>query len=210
MWELKRYGYEWREWRGCRIVQGTKDASPLEGRRYAELYQIHSAVVRVVSSPVKLVGDALITSVPNLPLVVRTADCYPVFLYEPNKRVCGIYHAGWRGTLLEIGKEVVKMMVDVFDCSPSSIFVVFGAGIGKESYRVGEDVYKLFLKKFPEALEERDGRYYLDLYLANRISLEKKGVSRISPPAWDTFIHKEFYSNRRGEKKKNIAWIELL
>ncbi len=210
MWERKEYGYEWKKWEGCKIVQGVRHIFPLKGREYAELYQIHSSLVRVVDKPVKVVGDGLVTSVPGLPLVVKTADCYPVFLYDSDKRICGIYHAGWRGTLLEIGREAVRVMKEVFDCLPSSIWVLLGAGIGKESYTVGKEVYELFLKKFPEAVEERNGRYYVDLYLANRISLEKEGVKEIIPPRWDTFIHEEFYSKRRGDTERNIAWIELL
>ncbi|MBI4832252.1 MAG: laccase domain-containing protein, partial [Candidatus Lindowbacteria bacterium] len=58
--------------------------------------------------------DALITDVPGIPIGVFTADCVPIFLYDPGRMAVGIVHAGWRSTVLEIASKTVKKMAQEF------------------------------------------------------------------------------------------------
>src|SRR5580704_157826 len=76
------------------------------------LHQIHSDVVRSFDSvPAKQCkGDASVTKRPGLLLGVRTADCAPVLLVDPKKRVVAAIHAGWRGTLARIVTKTVGQM----------------------------------------------------------------------------------------------------
>lgn len=63
--------------------------------------QIHSDIVNVVDESTvasKIEGDALVTNLKNVPLLIFTADCVPVAIVDKKNKVIGVAHAGWRGT----------------------------------------------------------------------------------------------------------------
>ncbi len=84
--------------------------------------------------------DAQITNVPNLPLIVYSADCVPILLADPVKKVIGSVHAGWRGTVMGIAAKTVKKMQDVYGCDPKDIRAVIGPSIGLDNYEVDQTV----------------------------------------------------------------------
>ena len=84
--------------------------------------------------------DAQITNVPNLPLIVYSADCVPILLADPVKKVIGSIHAGWRGTVMGIAAKTVKKMQEVYGCDPKDIRAAIGPSIGIDSYEVDETV----------------------------------------------------------------------
>ena len=86
--------------------------------------------------------DAQITNVKNLPLIVYTADCVPILLFDPVKEVIGTVHAGWRGTVSGIAAKAVEKMTEVYGCTPSDIRAAIGPSIGPENYEVDENVIK--------------------------------------------------------------------
>jgi len=115
--------------------------------------QVHSDIIhRVEAAPREpLAGDGLITQTPGLLLTIRTADCYPVILADPCRRVVGVFHAGWRGTLARIVEKGVGEMRRHFRTEPSDILAAIGPGIGACCYKVGEEVREKFLARFPYA-----------------------------------------------------------
>jgi YfiH family protein len=109
--------------------------------------QVHGARVAVVDSeqavPVPGV-DALVTAVPGLVLTILCADCMPIYIVEPIKRVVALIHSGWRGTAANIVANATNVLKDQFDVKPRSCHVAIGPCIGAESYEVGRDVADLF------------------------------------------------------------------
>jgi len=126
--------------------------------------------------------DGLLTDVPGLPLAVFTADCAPVFLYEPTKRIVGLAHAGWRGTVSRIAEALVGALEEQFGADASSCRVAFGPSAGPCCYEVGEDVVTAFRdnghpveKIFSHGEREK---LHLNLWEANALQLERSGVPR--------------------------------
>ena len=88
-------------------------ALDMDVRRAVLSRQVHRDDVRTVTAADAGKGlwtprdydsaDALITDVPGLPLVVFSADCNVILLYDPVRRAVGAAHAGWRGTAAGIG-----------------------------------------------------------------------------------------------------------
>jgi polyphenol oxidase len=119
------------------------------------LHQIHSDVVRafpsVPTKPHK--GDALTTDHPGLLLNVRTADCAPVLVVDPKKRVVAAIHAGWRGTLRRIVVKTIGHMQMQFKCRPQDLLAAIGPTIGGCCYEVGTEVAAAFAAKFANAAE---------------------------------------------------------
>ncbi len=86
--------------------------------------------------------DGLVTDVRGITLVTFYADCVPLFFYDPSNHAIGMGHAGWRGTVLDIGGKTVRKMTDVFGSKPSELVVGIGPSIGVCCYEVDESVKK--------------------------------------------------------------------
>ena len=112
-------------------------------------HQVHDCKVAVVDRPdltrEDLEGyDALVTALPGVAVGVRTADCVPVLLYDPAKRVVAAVHAGWRGTVLHIPEKAIGVMSQAFGTRARDLRAVVGPSIGPESFQVGEEVAEHF------------------------------------------------------------------
>ena len=80
--------------------------------------------------------DALITDRKNLPLVIFTADCLSIFLYDPTTSAVGLVHAGWRSTRENIVTKTVQLMQQQFNSQTSNLYVGFGPAIRGCCYEV--------------------------------------------------------------------------
>nr|WP_245301978.1 peptidoglycan editing factor PgeF [Symbiobacterium terraclitae] len=129
--------------------------------------------------------DALITDRPGLGLVVTAADCVPVYLYDPVRRVVGVAHAGWRGTVAGIAAATVRAMAARFGCDPADVHAAIGPSIGPCCYEVDDAVVRPVRGYYGDRAQAllrpgaRAGRHMLDLWTANRLDLESAGVRHI-------------------------------
>jgi polyphenol oxidase len=159
------------------------------------LKQIHSNRVLTATSPgFQGEGDAAITVQPDLPISVRTADCYPILLADTRNHAVAAIHAGWRGTAAHIVVKTLEKMNDEFGTQPVDIVAAIGPGIGACCYEVGEEVAREF---------GFDVRTHLDLLKENRKQLEASGVppEKIEALGVCTFCDAErFFSYRRDQK----------
>jgi YfiH family protein len=149
--------------------------------------------------------DALVTNVPGICIGVTTADCVPILLYDPEKKVVAAVHAGWRGTVKQILSKTVSFMVAEYQSDPASILAGIGPSIGLRSFEVGEEVVEEFLaaglpvEQFG-CRNEHTGKMHLDLCKANSIQLQDMGVPvcQIEMAGLCTFSEDElFFSARR-------------
>ncbi len=178
----------------------------LDERRFCTVWQVHGReVIAVEDSPCGggILGkaDGLITNRPGAVLTMRFADCVPILLYDPTKRVIGLAHAGWRGTVAGVAQSVVEAMIERYGCQPEDIQAGIGPSIGPEQYRVGEDVVNAVCQAFGESdgliRRSEDGGVYLDLWAANRRALHAAGVRQVEVAGLCTATRThEFYSHR--------------
>lgn len=129
--------------------------------------------------------DALVTNEPNVTLVTHYADCTPIFLADPEKKVIALAHAGWRGTIAKIGEITVETMQEEYGCDPTDIIAVVGPAIGFCCYEVDAPVFEEFaslteLKPayFTQTLGH--GKYLIDLKETNRRMLMEAGLLSIN------------------------------
>ena len=175
-----------------------------------------------IYSPKEMRGvDGLITDKSKVCLVTFYADCVPLFFLDPVKKVIGLAHAGWRGTVLEIGRKMVERFCKDFGSKPSDILAGIGPSIGPCCFEVGQDVEGEFATAFPAWRDmiirpaETPGKSYVDLWTTNRLILEKAGVrpEHITVTDLCTKCHDEyFHSHRRmgNERGTQAAFLELM
>lgn len=162
-------------------------------------------------------ADAIITADRDVPLVMRFADCVPLVLFDSVRRVIGLSHAGWRGTVAGIGPATVEAMCKTFGCHPRDIVVGIGPSIGPCCYEVGPEV----AEQAQEAFGASDGLVrppfngngaYLDLWAANEQALRRAGVERIEAARLCTACNThEFYSHRaeKGNTGRSAVVLKL-
>ena len=174
------------------------------------LKQIHSNAIRFIENLPRrrLQGDALATDRPGIFLILKTADCLPVFLVDESRRVVAAVHCGWRGTRQRILEGAVRGLRERYGCEPASLLAVFGPGIGPSCYEVGEDVRQDFQKAcLPEDVfrpgHGQPGKLLLDLPEANRRQLIGQGVRLENVVENDICTHCDgrFLSFRRDRNK---------
>ncbi|MCL6634462.1 MAG: peptidoglycan editing factor PgeF [Peptococcaceae bacterium] len=124
--------------------------------------------------------DALVTGTPAVPLASFYADCVPVFLLDPVRGVVALAHAGWKGTVLMIGKKTVEKMTEVFGTDPGHCLAGIGPSIGPSCYEVDGRVMGPLRESFTcwedLAGPVSPGKWRLDLWEANRRALLAAGL----------------------------------
>lgn len=127
--------------------------------------------------------DALLTKVPGIVLTIFTADCLPLFIYDPKTPAVGIIHAGWRGAIAGIVPRTLAKMRDVFGTDPKECRVALGPGIGPECFQVSAELAIRFQESCPASLLKSQDRFGVDLTEFNKQLLLEAGVpsQRIFP-----------------------------
>ncbi len=184
--------------------------------------QTHSDVVRVVTkADAKGLDhrmypecDAMITDDPGTGLVIFTADCTPILLWDPVTGAVGAAHAGWRGTAAQIAGKAAQAMAKNFGCKPEDLRAAIGPNIGACCFETDGEVPQAMRESFGEEAEEFicfDGtKYRLDLKGINALALKRAGVSRIEISTECTMCqHDRFWSHRytHGERGSQGAII---
>ena len=109
--------------------------------------QIHSEIVNLIDESnigSKNEGDALITNVKEVPLLVFTADCVPIAIIDKKNKAIGVVHAGWRGTYSQIAKNTIELMKKEYNTDARDLLCVIGPSIGSCCYEVSKDLIEKF------------------------------------------------------------------
>ena len=152
----------------------------------------------------KIIADAMITKMKGFALGVVTADCVPIILYDAKNEIVACIHAGWKGAILGVIKNTISKIKKI---SPNNkIYACIGPCIGKKSYEVDKNFYKIFMAK------SRNNKIYFSnknrtkkLFNLRKFVTDKlvKANIKIDQVERDTFAEKSnFFSYRRSCKLK--------
>lgn len=191
--------------------------------------QTHTSHIRVVTQEDAGKGvtrkrdytdvDGLLTNEKKLVLATFYADCVPLYFVDPKKRIIGLAHSGWRGSVLKIGKCMVQKMQNEFGCSAKDIIVGIGPSICQECYEVDDVVVDEIKEHFehPDIFyrKKENHKYQLDLWKLNKHILLDAGIleEHIELPDLCTCCnHDKLFSHRAtGGKRGNLgAFLVLL
>ena len=161
--------------------------------------QVHSANVEPVTKPGIVKNcDGLITAQKNLFLSVQTADCFPVFIFDPQKEVVALVHSGWRGTAANICGKTIEAMNKRFDCNVENLIAAVGPGVQQSCYQVDKRTAAYFEDKY--LIPDEIGHYKLDVQGCIVGQLKEAGIPIVQIEIDRTCTHCAehiYYSYRR-------------
>jgi YfiH family protein len=173
------------------------------------LNQMHGDVILAIDTPphreLLMAGDAdgFITPLNNICLVIRSADCVPVFVFDRKNRILGAVHSGWRGTAVSIARKLIREMKDRYGSEYGELFAFILPSIGPESYMVRSNVADLF----PSDIVRKNGCLFLNLWQNIERSLNEEGMQddHIFNSRLCTLQNRsEFFSSRGGDGGRNL------
>ena len=172
--------------------------------------QVHGSTLAVVDKTSQDLidgADALITSTPEIVLLMVFADCVPIFFADPIQRAVGLAHSGWRGTAANVAGKTARRIMGEFDCDRSNLFAAIGPSISAERYTVDIEVVKALTDAWPGGsstpilpTSEFRSQFQINLRLIVFDQLVDAGVlpENISVCDECTFRNKkDFFSHRR-------------
>lgn len=160
-------------------------------------------------------ADAHWTHEKNVALLIKTADCVPIMILQPESETVMAIHAGWRGVAHRITPLTVEKLSSPYLCE-----VFIGPHIMQNSFQVQDDVKELLVNSTdasPEQfLKTENGKMYIDLenMIKNQIAPFK--ITNIKSTKTDTKTNPDFHSYRRDSTnlivngQRNISFICLL
>jgi YfiH family protein len=178
--------------------------------RFLSVWQIHSPDAVVASglwqNASRPRADAMVTRTAGLAISVTAADCGPILLVDPNARVIGAAHAGWKGALTGIVESAVAAM-EKLGAERGGIVAAIGPVIRQHSYEVGGEFVERFIEADAQNAvffipSEREGHAMFDLAGFIRTRLEDAGVLMIDDIGVDTYSDERCYSYRRSVHRK--------
>ena len=177
---------------------------------FLTLFQTHSPDAVVASGPWENASrpraDAIVTRTEGLSIGVTAADCGPILFVDPNARVIGAAHAGWKGALTGVLESTVAAM-EKLGAERSGIVAAIGPLIRQHSYEVGSEFVERFIAADAEnALffipSRRESHAMFDLAGFIRMRLENAGVLMIDDLGVDTYADERCFSYRRSVHRK--------
>ena len=164
--------------------------------------------------------DGLITDVPGLALTIFSADCIPVLLYDPVKRVIAAVHAGWRGTAGNIAGKAVDKMRTEYGSDPGNILAAIGPGISACCFETHADVPEAMTAALgasakPHITALESGKFQVDLKGINAALLRRSGVApdhiEISGDC-TACLPEKYWSHRltQGRRGNQAAMLQLI
>jgi YfiH family protein len=145
--------------------------------RLVMLKQIHSDHIERVDGGRGYFGegDALVTDRPGVLIGVRTADCVPILIADPEHRAVAAVHAGWRGTVEDIAAKAVSRLTNEYGSKPEDLHAALGPSIGPCCYEVGPEVAARFRPWVSDLTAGK--KTHLDLIEVNQRQLTQAGLN---------------------------------
>ena len=187
----------------------------VDANRFTTCQQVHGS--KVVQVTKELVGsgakdfantiadtDALISNLPDVPLMLFYADCVPVLLADLETGAIGLAHAGWRGTVANIGAKTLAAMGEAFGTKPENVLAAIGPSIGACCYEV-DDFVRDKSSDYEEFFASKGGgKYHLDSWGMNAKQLQEAGVpaEKITIAGICTNDNVELFCSYRAEQGK--------
>lgn len=176
-----------------------------DSKTYCDLAQVHSSKIHIHPSNQSKEADAIITKEKNCALVIKSADCIALILYDPEKQVLANIHAGWRGQNDRIISKTIAKMKELYGSEGRNIVAISSPSLGKCCSEFSSP--KNELKQWMHKYIDKDNHIDLKTALLDELIENKILKDNISISENCTCCNTKLPSWRRNKSKKRIATI---
>jgi YfiH family protein len=170
----------------CLPEQNISSGFDMTGLTLWTVQQVHGDELVVVAGTESWTrrpeADGILTSTAGVLLGIATADCVPVLMVEPARRVVAALHAGWRGTLKGISVRAVERLQACWGIDPQQLWVAIGPAIDSCCYEVGREVGEAIARRWKThdtaSWQPQGDKGLLNLRAINVTQCERSGVPR--------------------------------
>jgi YfiH family protein len=173
--------------------------------------QVHGAAVRAHGEgppglQVSPLTDGHATRAGGVLLTVSVADCVPISLVSPARRVVALLHGGWRGVAAGILENGLDLLAGRLDASAGELDVHLGPAICGACYEVGPEVHRALGLPEPGRPQPVD----LRAVIAERARRAGVADARITTSTWCTRCGESpFFSHRGGCAERQVAVLGI-
>jgi len=167
-------------------------------------------IVTDVSKKRILNTDGLVTGKKGIYLSLTVADCIPVYFYDEKNAIVGLAHAGWRGVIGGVVKNMVAKM-QFLGSEAKNIQVQFGPSINQCHFEIKEDILDRFAG-YEKYVAKKEGKIHVNLkgilfYQLSICGIRKENVFN---DLECTFCHKRYFSFRRDKPSITEAMVAII
>ena len=195
----------------------------LTDRQQVMAFQTHSNNVKIIDEDTTKYYyekqediDGFLTKRKDIAIFTFYADCLPIFVYDKENQVIGVWHSGWPGTFKEMMKSGLLEMKKYYGTKVENVIMALGIGIGQKDYEVGNEFYDKFMEKFGQSdgnivkksfwFNEKTGKYHFDNTKFNELMAVKLGIKKENLiVANENTFDERFHSYRREGKDSGRA-----
>jgi hypothetical protein len=184
-------------------------AEMLDGRQPVYADQVHGDTILEIETPVKQKPscDAFITKMPQIPMMVKVADCQGVLIYDKAQHIAACVHSGWRGSALNIIGKTLKQLIAEYQSKPEDLLVGISPSLGPCCAQFSDPFSEL--PPFCQAFFEKDNR--VDFWRLSLSQCLKFGIpiQNIEIAQQCSKCLPDYYSHREGDSGRMGVFIEL-
>ena len=195
----------------------------LSNKQEVMAFQTHSNNVKIIDENTEKYYyekqddiDGFLTKRKDIAIFTFYADCLPIFVYDKENQVIGVWHSGWPGTFKEIMKSGLLEMKKNYGTKIENVIMALGIGIGQKDYEVGNEFYDKFMEKFGKSdgkiveesfwFNEETKKYHFDNTKFNELMALKFGIKKENLiVANESTFNEKFHSYRREGKNAGRA-----
>lgn len=153
--------------------------------------------------------DALVTRETNLGIVIMSADCAPIILFDPVSHVVGVVHAGWQGMLVGVVANSIEVMFDL-GAEPQNMKAIIGPTISAKNFTATQQRFDEVKDIEPSAaVKLPDGKLAIDIRKGVKSQLAKYQIKTTDLNIC-TFDTPDLFSFRRDPvtgRNATVAWL---
>ena len=167
--------------------------------------QTHSANLKMITEGKFIYEDTdgIFSNNKNHSLIVRTADCLPIFFIHQNDNIFGVLHAGWKGLKNKIIMESANLLKNYVD-DLSEMIVFIGPSISQKNYEVKNEFINYFGSSF---IKNVDDKLFCNLKEIAKSQLNEIGITRVIDSNQCTYENENYHSFRRNKTSERMVGV---
>lgn len=179
--------------------------------KIAKVNQVHGNNIIIAEKCGNLgIGDGLITEACDIFLCGTFADCISILVFEPERQLVGLFHAGWKGVLKEIAVRGIENICKLYNVQPDNLLVGISPHIKQCCYVVKKDTAYLFNQKFLKKIDNEHWKLNIENTIIGQLLDVGIKEKNIETSDFCTSCNEDMFFSYRRDKGKTGRMLAVI